>query len=189
MRAFSRAFLAFLVWPPRPPACWREKSDPDLARLNVTSNNDKGPVSRASGVASHTTVTLQDGSFKSGGCSTMAARQSANDGATTIAKTPAHIGVIPFLPIHIPCDPLRALSFGPPERLQPERLDMREVDLVALVRAFVRAVEMPVVGANALAEKRLPARGQEAADRRAGLQITASHDAPSTWQPTPPKTP
>ena len=69
-----------------------------LARPNMTTpNNDKGPVARASGVASHTTIYLQDGSFKSGGCSTMAARQSANDSPITIAKTPAHIGVILFL--------------------------------------------------------------------------------------------
>jgi hypothetical protein len=58
--------------------------------------HDKGPVSRASGVASHTTVLLQDGSFKSGGCNTIATRQSANDSPNTIAKTPAHIGAILF---------------------------------------------------------------------------------------------
>jgi hypothetical protein len=63
--------------------------------MMAVSRHDKGPVARASGVASHTTVFTQEGSFKSGGCNTIAARQSANDNPTTTAKTPVHIGIIP----------------------------------------------------------------------------------------------
>jgi hypothetical protein len=64
------------------------------SRIVLRGPYDKGPVARAS-VWCPTRRLLQEGNFKSGGCNTIAARQSANDSPTTTAKTPAHIGVIP----------------------------------------------------------------------------------------------
>ena len=66
--------------------------------------------------------------------------------------------------------------------------DVGEVDLGSLFGALVRTIEMPVVGVDAASEKRPPAWGQEAANRRAGLKISASHGAASTARPTPPET-
>ena len=46
-----------------------------------------------------------------------------------------------------------------------------QIDLRALLCAFVRTIETTVVAVNARSLKRLPARRQETADRRAGFEI------------------
>ena len=57
----------------------------------------------------------------------------------------------------------------------PKRLDVREIEVGTLLCTIVRAVEVPIVAVDAGPLKWLPARRQEAADRRTAFEITGGH--------------